>query len=192
MNRIPQNKIYEILADLTGTVGLYVEDCTSGEIFTVNPDYVFPSASVIKTPMLALLMQDAQQGLVDLDAPHKIDDRNRVGGTGILCELGHDYVPSLRDLAKLMIVLSDNIATNEIIDVIGMDRFNSFCKEMGYEHITLMRKMMDFDAIKQGRNNYMCAGEAGKLLSAISRGEFVNTEVSQVIFDMMAANIEMI
>lgn len=187
MKRIPQNKIYEILANLTGTVGLYIEDCTSGETFTINPDYVFPSASVIKIPMLALLMRDAQQRLIDLDAPHKIDDRNRVGGTGILCELSHDYVPSLRDMAKLMIVLSDNIATNEIMDVIGIDRFNAFCKEMGYEHITLMRKMMDFDAIKQGRNNYMCAGETGKLLSMISKGEFVNTEVSKTIFEMMAS-----
>ena len=186
MKRIPQNEIYQILAGLKGTVGLYIEDCASGEVFTVNPDYVFPSASVIKIPMLALLMKDAQEGLVDLDVPRRIADNNRVAGTGILCELGHDYMPSLRDMAKLMIVLSDNIATNEIMDVIGIDRFNKFCKDMGYEHITLMRKMMDFEAIKQGRNNYMCAGETGKLLSLISRGEFVNPQISQTIFDMMA------
>ena len=187
MNRIPQQEIYRLLADLRGTAGLYIEDCDGGEVFTVTPDYVFPSASVIKIPMLALLMRDAQQGLVDLDAPRKIADNNRVAGTGILCELGHDYMPSLRDMAKLMIVLSDNIATNEIMDVIGIDRLNAFCKEMGYRHITLMRKMMDFEAIKQGRNHYMCAGETGRLLSLISRGEFVNEEVSQTIFNMMAA-----
>lgn len=187
MKRIPSYEIFRILSDLTGTVGLYVEDCDSGEVFTINPDYVFPSASVIKIPMLALLMRDVQQGLVDFDAPRKIDDRNRVGGTGILCELGHNYTPSLRDMAKLMIVLSDNIATNEIMDVIGIERLNQFCRDMGYEHITLMRKMMDFEAIQQGRNNYMCAGETGKLLSLISKGEFVNAEVSQIIFDMMAA-----
>ena len=69
MKRIPQNEIYRILSGLAGTVGLYVEDCQSGEIFTINPEHVFPSASVIKVPMLALLMRDAQQGLVDLDAP---------------------------------------------------------------------------------------------------------------------------
>ena len=86
-----------------------------------------------------------------------------------------------------MIVLSDNIATNEIMDVIGMERFNSFCREMGYQNITLMRKMMDFEAIQQGKNNYMCAGETGRLLSAISRGEFVNPEISQTIFDIMAS-----
>ena len=158
MKRIPQNEIYRILSGLAGTVGLYVEDCQSGEIFTINPEHVFPSASVIKVPMLALLMRDAQQGLVDLDAPRTIDPRNRVGGT-----------------------------TNEIMDVIGMERFNSFCREMGYQNITLMRKMMDFEAIQQGKNNYMCAGETGRLLSAISRGEFVNPEISQTIFDIMAS-----
>ena len=62
MKRIPQNEIYRILSGLAGTVGLYVEDCQSGEIFTINPEHVFPSASVIKVPMLALLMRDAQQG----------------------------------------------------------------------------------------------------------------------------------
>ena len=170
MKRIPQNEIYRILSGLAGTVGLYVEDCQSGEIFTINPEHVFPSASVIKVPMLALLMRDAQQGLVDLDAPAPSTPATG-WRTGILCELGTDYTPSLRDLAKLMIVLSDNIATNEIMDVIGMERFNSFCREMGYQNITLMRKMMDFEAIQQGKNNYMCAGETGRLLSAISRGE---------------------
>ena len=80
MKRIPQNEIYRILSGLAGTVGLYVEDCQSGEIFTINPEHVFPSASVIKVPMLALLMRDAQQGLVDLDAPRTIDPRNRVAG----------------------------------------------------------------------------------------------------------------
>ena len=174
MKRIPQNEIYRILSGLAGTVGLYVEDCQSGEIFTINPEHVFPSASVIKVPMLALLMRDAQQGLVDLDAPRTLDPRNRVGGTGILCELGTDYTPSLRDLAKLMIVLSDNIATNEIMDVIGMERFNSFCREMGYQNITLMRKMMDFEAIQQGKEQLCAPGRVG-VCSLLSPGaEFVN------------------
>ena len=105
MKRIPQNEIYRILSGLAGTVGLYVEDCQSGEIFTINPEHVFPSASVIKVPMLALLMRDAQQGLVDLDAPRTIDPRNRVGGTGILCELGTDYTLSILILRPIIYIM---------------------------------------------------------------------------------------
>ena len=153
----------------------------------MTPDTKIRIASISKVAVGMCALAMAEEGLVDLDAPRTIDPRNRVGGTGILCELGTDYTPSLRDLAKLMIVLSDNIATNEIMDVIGMERFNSFCREMGYQNITLMRKMMDFEAIQQGKNNYMCAGETGRLLSAISRGEFVNPEISQTIFDIMAS-----
>ena len=51
MKRIPQNEIYRILSGLAGTVGLYVEDCQSGEIFTINPEHVFPSASVMAVPL---------------------------------------------------------------------------------------------------------------------------------------------
>lgn len=162
-----------------------IEDMESGEVFEMNADHVFPSASVIKVPMLALLLKDVQAGRLDWHKPYPIAAKNRVGGTGILCELDPDYTPTLAVLAKLMIVISDNTATNQIMDLIGIDRFNAFCREMGYAHITLMRKMLDFEAIKQGKNNYMCAGEAGRLLSSIARGEFVNSEVCATIVGIM-------
>lgn len=183
--KIPQKEIYELLSKLDGTVGLYVEVMDTGEVFEINPDYVFPSASVIKIPMLALLLRDVQEKRADWNAPRAIAPNNRVGGTGILVSLDADYAPSCSVLATLMITLSDNTATNEIMDIIGIDRFNQFCRDMGYSHITLMRKMLDFEAIKQGRNNYMCAGEAGRLLSSIAKGEFVNKEVCETIIGIM-------
>ena len=183
--KIPQKEIYELLSKLDGTVGLYVEVMDTGEVFEINPDYVFPSASVIKIPMLALLLRDVQEKRADWNAPRAIAPNNRVGGTGILVSLDADYAPSLSVLATLMITLSDNTATNEIMDIIGIDRFNQFCRDMGYSHIMLMRKMLDFESIKQGRNNYMCAGEAGRLLSSIAKGEFVNKEVCETIIGIM-------
>ena len=165
MGRIPSNEIYRILSEMKGTVGLYIEDCATGEILKINPELSFPACSVIKIPMLALLLRDGAEGRIDLDAPHKIAAENRVGGTGILCDLNPSYEITLRDLGKLMIIMSDNIATNEVMDVITVDRFHAFCKEQGYENIIWQRKMMDFEAIKQGRNNYLCAGEIGDMLS---------------------------
>ena len=185
MGKIPQNQIYQLLAQVKGTFGIYIHDLDTDEVFQVNPDRVFPSASVIKIPMLALLLKDVQEGRVDWKAPRPINPVNRVGGTGVLCELEESYVPTLETLAKLMIVLSDNIATNEIMDIIGIDRHNEFCREMGYTNTILMRKMLDFDAIRQGKNNYMSAGEAGRLLVKIAKGEFVNPEISQTIVSIM-------
>ncbi len=185
MGKIPRNTIYQLLAQLDGSVGLYIHDLDSGEIFQIDSDRVFPSASVIKIPILALLLKDVQEGRVDWNAKRPISPCNRVGGTGILCELEPDYVPTVETLAKLMIVLSDNIATNEIIDMLGMDRVNGFCREMGCSDTVLMRKMLDFEAIRQGKNNYMCAGEAGRLLTRAAKGELVNPQISQIMISIM-------
>ena len=65
MKKIPDLKIYSILSQAECKVGLYVESIDTEEVFEVNPNTVFPSASVIKVPMLALLMKDAQEGRVD-------------------------------------------------------------------------------------------------------------------------------
>lgn len=185
MGKIPQNQIYQLLAEVKGTFGIYIQDLETDEVFQINPDHVFPSASVIKIPMLALLLQDVADGRVDWKSPRAITPSNRVGGTGVLCELEESYTPTLETLAKLMIVLSDNIATNEIMDIIGIDRHNEFCRKMGYANTVLMRKMLDFEAIRQGKNNYMSAGEAGDLLVKIAKGEFVNPEISQTIVSIM-------
>ena len=183
---IPQQAVYEILSGLKGNVGLYVELLDSGEKFEINPGLVFPSASVIKIPMLALLLKDVREGKADWDAPRTIAPINRVGGTGILAYLDQDYAPSLKTLAFLMITLSDNTATNEIMDMIGIERFNEFWKAQGYANISLGRKMLDFEAIKLGRNNYMCAGEAGRLLSSIARSECGHRDDCETIIDFMA------
>ena len=183
---IPQQAVYEILSGLKGNVGLYVELLDTGEKFEINPGLVFPSASVIKIPMLALLLKDVREGKADWDAPRTIAPVNRVGGTGILAYLDQDYAPSLKTLAFLMITLSDNTATNEIMDMIGIKRFNEFWKAQGYANISLGRKMLDFEAIKLGRNNYMCAGEAGRLLSSIARSECGHRDDCETIIDFMA------
>lgn len=99
--------------------------------------------------MLALLLRDVQEGGVDWKEKRRIAPANRVGGTGILCELSEEYMPTIEELATLMIVLSDNIASNEIMDIIGIERMNEFCKEMGLPNTRLMRKMLDFEAIKR-------------------------------------------
>lgn len=185
MGKIPQREIYRLLADMKGSVGLYINLLDTDEVFEINPELVYPSASVIKIPMLALLLKDVHEGRVDWRAPHSIAPENMVGGTGILFELDGGYQPTVETLAKLMIVLSDNSATNEIMDIIGVERVNQFCQELGLPHTKLMRKMLDFEAVRQGRNNYMCAGEAGRLLVRIAREEFVSPEISKTIMEIM-------
>lgn len=185
MSGIPVKEIHQILSEYDGEVGLYIEDCQTGESFAVNGEKMFPSASTIKVPMLVLLLKDAREGLVDLDAQREIAEENRVGGSGVICALDRRFAPTLRDMAKLMIVLSDNVATNEIMDVIGMERFNQFWKDWGCGSTRLMRKMMDKEAVRAGRNNYISASDAGKILVAIAKNEMVDADVSREAFTIM-------
>ena len=187
MGRIPTAKIYDILSSLNGTAALYIEDCSTGEKLEINPNMYFPACSVIKIPMFALLLKDAEDGRVDLDEPHEISPENRVTGTGILCDLNPSLKPTLRDLGKLMIIMSDNIATNEVMDIIGVERFHAFCNREGCPNFIWQRKMMDFEAIKKGLNNYLQAGETGQVVARIAKENFVNKEISKTIFETMCS-----
>ena len=184
--RIPQNEIYERISKLNGTVGLYIESIESGEVFEINPNHVFCSASVIKIPILALLLKDVEEGKLDWNAPVTIPDRNWTGGTGILSKLDHSYTPTLEKLALLMIILSDNTATNQIVDMIGLERITPFCQELGFLNTRCERRQMDMKAIEKGLNNYTSAGDAGRMLSRIVRGELVSPQASKPIHDFMS------
>lgn len=186
LRRIPSQEIFSILGALEGEVGLYVADLQTKETFTVNPHRPFPAASVIKVPLLALLLEDAQEGRVDLGRSIGIAPENRVGGTGILCELPENIALPLSSFAKLMIVLSDNIATNTVIDAVGMERLNDFCRKRGMPDTRLQRKMMDFDAIARGLNNYTSAADIGEMLTLLAEGKWATPEISSTAVDYLA------
>lgn len=104
-------------------------------------DREYESASVIKLPILTALYRRHDDDLDALDAPHGIAPENRVGGTGLLHMLDSQE-PSLRDLARAMVAVSDNAATNELVDYVGMDAVDDVADDLGMEHTHLRRKMM--------------------------------------------------
>src|SRR5207302_153052 len=106
--------------ELDGVMGLAVKDLTTGESFAVNAAMVFPQASSIKITVLMELLRQAQAGKLKLDDRVAIKQVHMVGGSGVLQFFGDaSSAISLRDLAVLMIVLSDNTATNILIDQVG-------------------------------------------------------------------------
>lgn len=106
-----------------------------------NHSQPFNSASVIKLPILHALYHRYQENLDALDDQHGITERNRVGGSGLFHLLG-DVSPSLRDLSRAMIAISDNAATNELIDHLGMDTINEQATTLGMEDTQIRRRMM--------------------------------------------------
>lgn len=181
----PEREVFSVLGSLEGKVAMYLEDLTGGETFTVNPERVFPSASTIKIPLLAAVLKAAEAGKFSLNDQVAIASSNRVGGAGVLGELNPNLRPTVRDLATLMIIQSDNTATNQLIDLVGTEAVNALCRELGLKHTVLQRKMMDFEAARAGRNNFTSAGDLGLLLKLLYEGKVVGPAASATIIDIM-------
>ncbi len=160
-------------------VGVAIKDLRSGEETTINGDEVFPVASAIKIPILAEVYRQAEQGKFRLTDVVSVPSSVRAGGSGILNELGTSSVAmSIRDYAVLMIVLSDNTATNLLIDRVGMDNVNRLLQSVGATSTKLQRVMMDLKSATEGKENIGTPKDLMRVLDKMYRGELVSKGAS--------------
>ena len=177
--RKTQQRLEEIAAGVPGVMGLVVEDLAGDYRFAVHEDRQFAQASAIKIPILMEVLRQAEEGQIQLSDLHPVTSRHQVPGSGILAELGDGTTTmSVEDLAVLMIVLSDNTATNMLIDLVGMDRVTATMRSLGCDQTLLRRRMMDTAASARGDENVSTPRDAARLLRALYEGKFVSREVS--------------
>ncbi|HSL22587.1 MAG TPA: serine hydrolase [Vicinamibacterales bacterium] len=173
-----------IAADLDGVMGYTIVDLTSGERIERLASHVFPTASSIKVAILYELFKQADEGRLKLDPPIAWNPKHAVGGSGVLSELTNPTL-NLRDYATLMVVLSDNTATNVVIDAIGMERVNARMQALGAGEIRLRRLMMDLEAAKRGNENVSTPAALARLLMAIEKGEGLSGPSRDAVLAML-------
>ncbi len=171
------------LVSLPGEAGAFVSDADGQALFCENEDEVFPSASVIKLPLVMTLYADAARGLLDLD--QSLEVGGRVDGSGVLRHMRDLKRLSLRDLAMLAIIVSDNTATNRLIERVGLERVGERLREWGCSKTRLSRKMYDFEAAKRGHENVMTARETVSLLLRLQRGECEDRATSDAVLAVL-------
>ena len=133
------------------------------------------------------MFKQAEEGRLDLDAFLTVDDGNRVAGSGVLYFLGRPSLSlSVRDTAVLMVVLSDNTATNLLIDKVGMDAVNRRLDALGLGKTRLRRKMMDLKAASEGRENVSTPLEMMTLLENVWKGAFLKEPGRKAFLDILA------
>ena len=142
-------RLDSIATSLDGVLGYTIVDLTTGDEIKRLQDSVFPTASTIKLAILYELFKQADEGLIDLDQVKSLDRQHVVGGTGVLRELTAPAM-ALRDYAVLMVVLSDNTATNVLIDVVGMEKVTARMRALGLPQTKLRRRMIDLEAARRG------------------------------------------
>lgn len=163
------NHVFPLLNDFAGNLGFHFKDLCDAELFTINTNKVFSAASVIKIPLCLTVLEQCEKGKYHLEDLRPISSCNKVGGTGVIQNLNDRYIPTIGELITLAISVSDNIATNELIDLVGgPEVVNDYCQNKGIYKTKLQRKMLDLEARKVGKDNWMTVGEVGKLLEEIS------------------------
>ena len=166
----------EELENTKGNVSCYFYNLDTEEAFSYQEDFIHPSASVIKIFLMAYAHQLISEGKLKEDQMIPIPPEELADSAGVLSYLSDVKELSLRDLLELMIIVSDNSATNVLIGLLGMDKVNAYLTECGFTATRVRRRMMDFKAQKQGLENTTSALEAGEILGKIYRGEMVSKE----------------
>jgi beta-lactamase class A len=161
--------------EFDGILGIAVKDLKSGEAFGVNAETVFPQASSIKIPILVELFRQEQEGTLRLEERVEVKRAQMVGGSGVLQRFGDGTSAlSLHDLAVLMIVLSDNSATNILIDRVGIENVNGTLRRLGLAQTRLQRRMMETEAQRASRENLSTPHEMAMLLELLHQGKLLD------------------
>ena len=170
-----------------GEYALYFKDLDQDLTFTINEDLMFSAASVIKIPIMCELYRQVEADQINKEQLLNVGDNIRVGGAGILHELHSGIELSYKDLVLMMITLSDNTATNLLIDELGMENINRYLASYGF-NTRLKRKMMDFAARKKGKENITSPREIGQLLEDIYKKQLkgISIENAIEIFDILS------
>jgi beta-lactamase class A len=186
-----QIELRSVDQQLDGVMGLAVKDLTSGETFFTHGDEIMPQASSIKIAVLADLYLQAQQGKLKLTDEYVVRKEDLVDGSDIMLGLTPGVTRlTLRDLATMMVAVSDNSATNVLIGRVGMENVNAMLDGLGLHATRLRRQMMDLKAAGEGRENVSTPREMMTLLETIYRGKLLNKEITADFIKVLSTHKE--
>jgi beta-lactamase class A len=184
-----EKSILDVDRNLDGVMGVAIVDLTDGHKYQLHSNDVFPQASSIKICVLAELYRQAQQGKLKLTDLYTVNSADLVPDSDIMAGLTPGVTKiTLRDLATMMVAVSDNSATNVLIDRVGMDNVNAFLNEQSLHETKLRRKMMDLKAASEGRENVSTPNEMSSLLQALYRGQILNKEMTDDFFKVLSTH----
>ena len=186
-----QAEIERTDAQLDGFLAVAIKDLTSGDEYLLHADEVMPQASSIKITVLAELYRQAQQGRLKLTDEYVVRPADLVPGSDILLGLTPGVTRlTLRDLATMMVAVSDNSATNVLIDRVGAENVNAMLESLGLHTTRLRRKMMDLKAASEGRENISTPREMMALLDTIYSGKLLNKELTADFLKVLSTHKE--
>jgi beta-lactamase class A len=180
-----ERQIRDHLSSFRGVMGIAAKNLGTGEEIAVNADIPFPTASTIKVGIMLEAYHQIAAGALRLDTPLELRQEDKVGGSGVLSGMHSGLTLTVGDLIHLMIVLSDNTATNLLLSRLGTVRVNERFSEYGLTNTKLFRP-----TFRDGRADVhpelerefglgmTTPREMAKLMARIADGKAVSAEAS--------------
>ncbi len=180
-------------AAFKGKVYLYAKNLDTGATYELNGDERVQTASTIKLAIMCEAFARVAEGRARWTDELVLTDKKKVGGSGILFEFHDGLRLTLRDALHLMIVLSDNTATNLILDELTTDAVNARMDALGFKQTRVLRKVFGGGVSKAGQDPTLkpyglgvtTPREMVALVERIYRGEMVNKEASKEMLEIM-------
>jgi beta-lactamase class A len=181
-----EEELFRIGAAYSGTWTYALSDIGSGERIGHREDDVMPTASLIKVPVLVALYRAVDEGRVGLTDRIRYGDEHRCLGSGVLSRMTPGVEMTVRDAAVLMIIISDNSATNMVIDLVGLEQVNETMRSFGLEQTTIFQRLGDSKAGLDARKmSVSTARELTRLLELIARHQAISPEASEDMLRIM-------
>jgi len=181
------------IAAFKGKVSLFAKNLDTGETYALNADERVRTASTIKIAVMVEAFARVAEGKAKWTDDLVLTKEKKVSGSGILAELSDGLHLNLRDAVNLMMTLSDNTATNLVLDVLTTDAVNARIESLGFKNIKILRKVGsggDSIAGKVPENKRFGLGfatprEMVLLVEKLERGEIISAAASKEMIELM-------
>jgi beta-lactamase class A len=188
-----ESRILPLIKAHTGNVAVAVKHLRTGESYFYEADKVMPTASLIKFPVMAEVYQQVEEGKIKLTDPVTLRKEDMVQGSGILTEhFSEGATFPLRDAVRLMIVYSDNTATNLVLDKIGIKSTAGRMEAWGFPNTKIHAKVFKGsttsvfpDRTKEFGLGSTTAREMIGLLEKLHEGKLVGPTASKEMLEHM-------
>lgn len=183
-----KEQILELLHSLKGTISFSVYNPSDSEgtnRIRFNSDTPVQAASVIKLFIMAEAFRQREAGQFDFEAPVTVIEENHLPSCGALTYMRAPLTLPWGDLVTLMIILSDNTATNMLIDQLGIDNINETIDKLGFTGTRLRRKLWDSELSRQGIQNTVCAADTERFFRRLLREELISPAASKEMMQIL-------
>lgn len=187
------SRIKAELASFKGTVSLFAKNLDTGKTYSIAGDQRVRTASTIKIAVMVEAFARVAEGKAKWTDTLVLEKQKKVSGSGVLQELSDGLTLTLGDGVRLMMLVSDNTATNLVLDALTTDAVNARMEALGFNNIKILRKVGsggDSVAGKDPENKKFGLGfatphEMVLLMEKLERGEVVNAQASKEMIELM-------